>query len=377
MHTTPHLFAPTTLAGLTLPNRIVIAPMCQYSAIEGSATDWHMAHLGQLMMSGAGLLILEATAVSAIGRITPGCLGLYNDANASALEPIMAGLRKISHMPIGMQLAHAGRKASSGRPWEGGKLVAEAAGGWHPVAPSATPITPDERAPIELSKEGIKAVIQEFVSAAKRADALGIDCIELHGAHGYLGHQFLSPVANQRTDEYGGSLENRMRFLLEQFRAVREVWPESKPLGVRLSSTDWLHEEAFPSWDLEQTLVLGAALKDLGVDFLHLSSGGISPKQKIAVGPGYQVSFAERIKREVGVPTIAVGMITEAQQANQIIETRQADMVALARGFLYNPRWAWHAAAELGASIEAPRQYWRSQPAAHKMLFGQTSFGQR
>jgi 2,4-dienoyl-CoA reductase-like NADH-dependent reductase (Old Yellow Enzyme family) len=377
MTTSSHLFSPLAIGGLTLANRIIIAPMCQYSAIDGSATDWHRAHLGQLMMAGAGMLILEATAVSAVGRITPGCLGLYSDANAAALQKVMAGLRNISAMPIGIQLAHAGRKASSGRPWEGGQLVPLEAGGWHPVAPSATPITTSEGAPQALSLAGIKDVIDDFVQAAQRADALGLDCIELHGAHGYLGHQFLSPVANQRTDAYGGSLENRMRFMLEQFAAVRKVWPERKPLGVRLSATDWLQEESSPSWDLEQTLVLCEALKKLGASYLHLSSGGISPKQKIAIGPGYQVGFAERVRREIGVPTIAVGLISEPQHANDIICTGQADMVALARGFLYNPRWAWHAAAALGASIEAPKQYWRSQPAAHKQLFGQTTFGQR
>ena len=326
------LFSPIKLRGLTLKNRVVVSPMCQYSAEDGVPTDWHFTHINNLSLSGAAMFCIEATHVEAIGRITPGCLGLYSDAAEAALKQILTSVRKHSSTAVAMQLAHAGRKASSARPWDGGQLIPQDQGGWQTVAPS-----------------------------------------ELHGAHGYLLHQFLSPISNRRTDEYGGSLENRMRFPLEVYDAVRAVFPHDKPVGMRVSSTDWVEG----GWDLAQTIAFANALKARGVDWIDASSGGVSPLQKIALGPGYQVQFAEAIKRETGLPTIAVGLITEPKQAEDIVASGKADMVALARGLLYDPRWAWHAAAELGGEVEAPPQYWRSQPSTQKALFGKTTFGAR
>jgi 2,4-dienoyl-CoA reductase-like NADH-dependent reductase (Old Yellow Enzyme family) len=367
------LFSPLALRDLQLANRIVVSPMCQYSAEQGRATDWHMLHLGHLALSGAGLLCIEATAVEPEGRITPGDLGLWDDQTQAALARVLKAIRAYAPIPVAMQLAHAGRKGSSHVPWDGGQLISVADGGWLPSAPSALAHKPGETAPLALDNAGLNRVREAFVAAARRADQLGIDALELHMAHGYLLHQFLSPLANQRTDEYGGSLQNRMRLPLEIFAAVRKVFPAGKPVGVRVSATDWVPG----GWDPEQTVALGLALKKLGCDWLDVSSGGVSPQQKITLGPGYQVPFAERIKREVGLPTVAVGLITEAAQAEQILADGQADMIALARAMLYDPRWPWHAAAELGASVQAPHQYWRSQPHELKALFGDISFGQR
>jgi 2,4-dienoyl-CoA reductase-like NADH-dependent reductase (Old Yellow Enzyme family) len=367
------LFTPLQVGALTLPNRIVIAPMCQYSADDGNMTDWHMIHLGQLALSGAGLLIIEATAVEAIGRITPQDVGLYNDDNQAAMARVLKALRQHSRMPIAIQLGHAGRKASSHVPWEGGQALAAADGAWQTAGPSALPHGADEPAPLALDADGLARVKAAFVQAAKRSQALGIDAIELHGAHGYLLHQFLSPISNKRTDEYGGSLDNRMRFPLEVYDAVRAVFPHDKPVGMRVSSTDWVEG----GWDLAQTIAFANALKARGVDWIDASSGGVSPLQKIALGPGYQVQFADSIKRETGLPTIAVGLITEPKQAEEIVASGKADMVALARGMLYDPRWGWHAAAEIGGEVEAPPQYWRSQPSTQKALFGKTMFGAR
>jgi NADPH2 dehydrogenase len=367
------LFSPIKLRGLTLKNRIMVSPMCQYSAEDGVANDWHFTHINNLALSGAAMFCIEATHVEAIGRITPGCLGLYSDACEAALVPILASVRKHSTAVVAMQLAHAGRKASSARPWEGGQLIAPDKGGWRPVGPSALPHKDDEAAPIALDAAGLRRIRDAFVDSAKRAARLGIDAIEVHGAHGYLLHQFLSPIANQRSDEYGGSLENRMRFPLEVFDAVRAAFPHDRPVGVRVSSTDWVEG----GWDLAQTIEFARALKARGVDWIDASSGGVSPKQKIALGPGYQVPFAEAIRRETGIVTMAVGLITEAKQAEDIVASGKADMVALARAMMYDPRWGWHAAAELGATVDAPPQYWRSQPASQKELFGRTTFGAR
>jgi len=367
------LFSPIELRGLTLKNRIVVSPMCQYSAEDGVATDWHFTHVNNLSLSGASMFCIEATHVEAIGRITPGCLGLYSDACEAALQPILASVRKHCSTAIAMQLAHAGRKASSARPWDGGQLIPIEQGGWQTVAPSAVPHKEGEAAPLALDAAGLKRIREAFVDSAKRAARLGIDAIELHGAHGYLMHQFLSPISNKRTDEYGGSLESRMRFPLEVFDAVRAAFPHDKPVGMRVSSTDWVEG----GWDLSQTIAFAKALKARGVDWIDASSGGVSPLQKIPLGPGYQVQFAEAIRRETGLPTIAVGLITEARQAEEIVASGKADMVALARGMLYDPRWAWHAAAELGGEVEAPPQYWRSQPSTQKALFGKTTFGAR
>lgn len=370
-----NLFDAITFRKLTLPNRVIVSPMCQYSARDGNATPWHMAHLGSLALGGAGLLCLEATAIAAEGRITPGCLGLWNDDNEQALSRVVQTLRGASPIKLAIQLSHAGRKASSAPPWEGGQLLDAKHGGWVPLSPSALPHKPDEPAPRAMSIAELEAVKRGFVNAAERAVRLGFDAIELHGAHGYLLHQFLSPVANQRTDQYGGHLDNRMRFPLEVFEAVRAAVPDDMPVGVRVSATDWLDDE--PAWDLDQTVAFGRALKARGVDWLDVSSGGVSPRQKIPVGPGYQVSFAEALKREVDIPVIAVGMITEPRQAQTILSSGQADLVALGRGFLYDPRWVWHAAAELGAHIEGPAQYWRSLPSGTHRVFGDTPFGQR
>ncbi|WP_419343789.1 NADH:flavin oxidoreductase/NADH oxidase [Achromobacter sp. PD1] len=367
------LFSPTSIGQLELANRIVIAPMCEYSAEDGLATDWHMIHLGHLALSGAALLFVEATAVEPDGRITPGDLGLWSDETEAAIGRVVAAIRRYAPIKLGIQLGHAGRKASSEAPWNGGQLVPPESGGWQGWAPSAVPHNASEPPPHALDAAGLARVRDAFVASARRAVRLGFDAIELHAAHGYLLHQFLSPLSNRRDDAYGGSLENRMRFPLEVFQALREAIPPSVTLGVRVSATDWVEG----GWDLEQTLVLAQALKERGCEFIDVSSGGVSSQQKIPVGPNYQVPFADEIKRKVGMPTITVGLITEAQQAEDILQGGQADMVALARGMLYDPRWPWHAAAQLGGQVSAPRQYWRSQPREQKALFGKTRFGQR
>ncbi len=370
---TAALFTPFALAGLELENRIIIAPMCQYSAQEGSATHWHLIHLGQLALSGAALLIIEATAVEAEGRITPGDLGLYSDANEAALAQTIAAVREYSPMPLAIQLAHAGRKASSWRPWEGGQQIPMAEGGWLTSAPSGLPMYPQEEAPLALDAAGLVRVREAFVASARRAMRIGFDAVELHAAHGYLLHEFLSPLSNHREDAYGGNLENRLRFPLEVFDAVRAVVPPGKPVGVRVSATDW----ALGGWDIEQTVAFAHALKARGGDFIHVSSGGLTPAQSIPLGPNYQVPFAAQIKQETGLPTMAVGLITKPRQAEEIIASGQADLVSLARAMLYDPRWPWHAAAELGAQVRAPQQYWRSQPREVKALFGDAKIGQR
>ena len=365
------LFSPYSLGPLELSNRITIAPMCQYSAVDGRATDWHMIHLGSLALSGAALITLEATAVVPEGRISPNDLGLWSDAHADALAPILAAMRRHSPIKIGIQLSHAGRKASTNVPWEGGAQIApDAANGWQTEGPSAVPHTEGDAAPLALDAAGLERVKEGFVAAARRAHALGFDAIELHGAHGYLLHQFLSPLANHRTDAYGGSLENRMRYPLEVFAAVRAAVP-SMTLGMRISATDWVDG----GWDLEQSVRLAQELERIGCDFIHVSSGGLSTAQKIPVEPGYQIGFAERIKRDTGLPTIGVGLITEARHAEAILQAGQADVIALARAMLYDPRWPWHAAAELGAQVSAPPQYWRSQPHEFKTLFDTTRPG--
>ena len=368
------LFSPIKLGPLELANRIAIAPMCQYSADEGLPTDWHMIHLGHLALSGAGLLIIEATAVTPEGRISPEDLGLWSDEHAAALEPIVNAMRKHSPIKIAIQLGHAGRKASSEVPWQGGaNIPPDHQRGWQTVAPSAIPHAQGETVPQALDAEGLQRVKEGFVASARRADALGLDAIEIHGAHGYLLHQFLSPLSNRRTDDYGGSLENRMRLPLEVFDAIRAAVSPEMVVGMRISATDWVEG----GWDLGQSLALSEALEQRGCQFIHVSSGGLSPLQKIPVGPGYQIEFAARIKQETSMPVIGVGLITEAKQAETIVQTGQADMVALARAMLYDPRWPWHAAAELGASVSAPPQYWRSQPHEYKNLFGDTRLGQR
>lgn len=359
------LFSPFNLGSLRLKNRIVIAPMCQYSAINGEATDWHVIHLGHLALSGTGLLTLEATAVLPEGRISPADLGLWSDQTEAALAKVLESVRHYSSMPIAIQLAHAGRKASTAVPWEGGQQVGSENGGWNTVAPSALPFNEKERSPEALDRDGMQRIIEAFVASAVRAERLGINAIEIHAAHGYLLHEFLSPLSNQRTDEYGGSLENRMRFPLEVFDAVRAALPSHFPVGIRISGTDWVDG----GWDQQQSIALSLALKERDCAFIHVSSGGLSPQQQIPLGPNYQVPLANAIREASGLTTIAVGLITEPEQAEAILANGQADLVALARGILYNPRWPWHAAAKLGASVEAPPQYWRSQPRGLNDLF--------
>lgn len=361
------LFTPIRLGKLTLENRIAIAPMCQYSADHGKATAWHRIHLGHLALSGAGLLIIEAAAVEAAGRITPQDLGLWNEETEQALGEVLSDVRSYSSMPVGIQLAHAGRKASTDAPWRGGGFLQPEEGGWQTSAPSAVPFNETDGTPSALSKARIEEIKQSFVDSAIRADRLNLDLIEVHAAHGYLLHQFLSPLSNQREDEYGGSLENRMRLTLEIFREVRRVFPADKPVGVRISATDWVEG----GWDLQQSVALSKALAAEGCAYIHVSSGGLSPAQKISVGPNYQVPFAAAIKEVVDIPVIAVGMITEPEQAEAVLTNQQADMVALARGMLYDPRWPWHAAAKLGAKVQAPEQYWRCEPHEVKGLFKQ------
>ena len=364
----PALFSPFPLRGLTLRNRVIVSPMCQYSSVDGRATPWHVVHLGSLALSGAGMLCTEATGVEADGRISPADLGLYDDATEAALQPVLAVIRAHSKVPVAIQLAHAGRKASTQLPWQGGAQIPVGQGGWRTHAPSALTQRPGEEPPLPLDAAGLARVRDAFVDATRRAARLGIDALELHAAHGYLLHQFLSPLANQRGDAYGGSLANRMRFPLEVFEAVRAAFPADRPVGVRVSATDWMDH----GWDLEQTIALARELAARGADWIDVSSGGISPAQNIVLGPGYQVPFAEAVKRATGLPTMAVGLITTPAQAEDIVASGKADLVALARAMLYDPHWPWHAAAELGATVDAPPQYWRSAPAGHGGLFGDT-----
>jgi 2,4-dienoyl-CoA reductase-like NADH-dependent reductase (Old Yellow Enzyme family) len=356
------LFTPFRMRDLELPNRIVVSPMCQYAAEDGSATDWHLMHLGQFAMGAAGLVITEATHVSAIGRITSHCLGMYGDENEKTVARVVAFCRKYGVAKLGIQLAHAGRKASTVPPSQGGKPLAAGQGAWETVAPSALPYAPGWHVPRALDNEGMKEVKQQFVDAARRAARIGFDLAELHAAHGYLLHQFLSPISNQRTDEYGGPLANRMRFPLEVFEAVRAAWPGERPLGVRVSATDWVEG----GWTPEETVVFAGALKARGCDFLDVSSGALDPRQQIPFAPGYNVPFAEKIRRETGMATMAVGLITQPGQAEAIIAGGKADLIAIARGAMDDPHWAWHAARELGAETAYAPQYQRCTPAVWK-----------
>jgi 2,4-dienoyl-CoA reductase-like NADH-dependent reductase (Old Yellow Enzyme family) len=360
------LFTPYLVGSLQMHNRIIIAPMCQYSADEGRATDWHVIHLGNLALSGAGLLIIEATAVSPEGRISPDDLGLWSDETEAALDRVLTIVRRHSDMPIAIQLAHAGRKASTRVPWEGGRQVRpDESRGWQTVAPSPLPFAEGEVPPIELNLNGIAAIRDAFSRAAHRAARLGLDAAQIHAAHGYLLHQFLSPLSNRRGDAYGGSLENRMRFPLEVFDAVRAAFPADRPVSVRVSGTDW----AEGGWDIGQTVAFARALEARGCSAIHVSSGGLTPAQRIPVGPGYQVPLARAVKAATTLPTIAVGLITSYDHAEAIVGTGDADMIAVARTILYDPRWPWHAAAHLGATVKAPKQYLRSQPRRYRDLF--------
>jgi 2,4-dienoyl-CoA reductase-like NADH-dependent reductase (Old Yellow Enzyme family) len=361
------LFTPLQVGHLKLANRIVIAPMCQYSAVDGCMTDWHLIHLGHLALSGAALLTIEATAVVPEGRITYGDVGLYSDECEAAMARVLESVRRWSDMPIAIQLAHAGRKASTEVPWKGGAQIppTNAPKGWQTVAPSPVPFAPGENAPTALNEDGLAQVREGFVQAARRAARLGLDAVQLHGAHGYLLHQFLSPLSNQRDDNYGGSLENRMRLPLEVFDAVRAAFPAERPVTFRVSGTDW----AEGGWDIEQTVAFAEALEARGCSAIHVSGGGLTPAQQIPVGPSYQVPLARKVKQATKMPVIAVGLITDYEQAEAIVGTGDADLIALARAVLYDPRWPWHAAAHFGARVKAPNQYLRSQPRQFPDLF--------
>lgn len=361
-----NLFSPITLNGLGLPNRIVIPPMDQYSAVDGFATEWHSMHYANLACSGAGLLVVEATAVEDVGRISPQDLGLWSDAHEESHRSLIQFIRKASVTSVGLQLGHAGRKASSARPWDGRAPLTPDEGGWNVCAPSALAydsVSPEPRA---LTVDEIQELVKKFADAALRARRAGYDLIEIHAAHGYLLHQFLSPLSNSRTDQYGGDLQARMRFPLEVFTAIRMVLPEEMPVGIRVSGSDF----AEGGWDVEECVLFAQELKKRGCSFIHVSGGGLTPEQKISLAPGYQVSMAARIKAATSMPTITVGLITEAELADGIVVSGQADMVAIGRGMLYNPRWPWHAAAKLGATIaDIPRQYLRCEPRTARGLF--------
>jgi len=351
-----HLFSPLTLRSATLRNRIVVSPMCQYSAEAGRANEWHLVHLGARAVGGAGLVLFEATAVEDRGRISAADLGLWEDAQ---IEPLARIVRFVHAQgaSAGIQLAHAGRKGSTAPPWDGGGPVASAQGGWVPVAPSAIPFAPGSPVPAALDADGLRAVVRSFANAAGRARAAGFRAIELHAAHGYLLHQFLSPLSNHRDDGYGGSFDNRTRLVREVTAAVRAAWPEDLPLLVRISATDW----APGGWDLDQSVELARALRALGVDLVDVSSGGLVPGVLIPAGPGYQSGFAERIRREAGIATGAVGMIGSPEQADHVIRSGQADLVLLARELLRDPHFPLRAARELGHEGPWPRQYARAK----------------
>ena len=352
----PHLFQPLTLRSVTLRNRIGVSPMCQYSAADGVANDWHYVHLGSRAVGGAGLVIVEATAVAPEGRITPGCLGLWGEQHIEPLARI-AGFVKSHGALAGIQIAHAGRKASAGLPWNGGAHLSEAQGGWETIAPSAIPFGDTlTKVPRAMTEADIQRVQNDFVAAAKRALTAGFEFLELHAAHGYLFNEFLSPLANRRTDQYGGSFDNRVRLLLDTTRAVRKIWPDNLPLAARISAIDWMPG----GWQIEDSIALAKLLRAGGVDLMDCSSGGVVPDAKIEVKPGYQVPFAEKIRHGADIATAAVGFITEPQQADDIIRTGRADVVLLARQMLVDPYWPAHAARTLGHKLTPPNQYARA-----------------
>lgn len=358
MEKTPSLFEPLSLGGLTLANRIAVSPMCQYSAENGAANDWHLQHLGSLSLSGTGLVIVEQTAVEPTGRITHGCLGLYSDANEAALARVVGFCRRAGSTALGIQLAHSGRKGSAKLPWEGGGPLPPEAGAWTTAAPSGIPFDTRWPSPQALDEAGLGRIRDAHAEAARRADRLGFDLVELLGAHGFLLHSFLSSITNQRIDCYGGGLTNRMRYPLEVAAAIREVWPRRKALGMRITGTDWV-DGGITS---DEAGIFAGKLSDIGFDYVCVSSGGISPAARPAVAPGYQVPLAAAVKKTSGIPVQAVGMIVDPHQAEAIVADGLADCVALARGFLDNPRWTWHAAAVLGADVVYPPQYLRARP---------------
>lgn len=378
-----HLFTPLDLSSPSGPvhlvNRIVVAPMCQYAAVDGHPNDWHLMHWANLLNSGAAMFTVEATAVTPDGRITPKCLGLWDEAHADSFASHLSRARALApRVPVCLQLAHAGRKASSAVPWEGGQLLpigqgsdASSGSGWETWGPSPVPHLSRERSPREIGAQQIQSIIQAFQQSAVYAGRIGFEAVELHAAHGYLLHQFLSPISNHRVDQYGGTFENRIRLLLEVFKAVREVYKGA--LGVRISASDWVDG----GWTPGETADLSLILKNAGADFVHISSGGVAEQQKIAVGPHYQVPFAKLAKERSGLTTTAVGLITDPQRADEIIKNGEADLVALARAFLYKPRWGWEAAAALNAKVPAVAQYWRCLPKEAQHIFDITGMGMR
>ncbi|MBF6570132.1 MAG: NADH:flavin oxidoreductase/NADH oxidase [Candidatus Binataceae bacterium] len=355
---TSALFSPITFRGVTLSNRIVVAPMCQYSARDGCMNEWHLMHLGQFSVSGAALVMTEMTDVEPEGRIGPYCVGLYSDRCEAAMRKVVDFCRRHGRSKLGVQLAHAGRKGSVLPPWEGRRVLKPEEGGWRPVAPSPIGVFEDHPPPRELSQGDLESLKRKFVEAVRRADRIGFDLVELHAAHGYLVHQFLSPISNRRPDEYGGSSENRMRFPLELFHAMRAAWPADKPMSVKLSAVDW----GRGGWTLPEAVEFCSRLRDLGCDYVVVSTGGIVWTETMPTAPGFQVPFAQEIRLKARIPVVAVGLITDPEQAEAIVASGQADMVSLARGMLWDPRWAWHAAEALGADLSLPNQYSRARP---------------
>ena len=353
------LFSPIRIGPLDLPNRVVIAPMCQYSAIHGDANDWHLVHLGTMSMSGASLVVLEATAVEERGRITHGCLGLYGDENEAALTRVLGFCRKHGSAKFGIQLAHAGRKASSQVPWDGGRALPPDGDPWETVSASAVPFADDWHVPVAATQADLDAIVEAFATATGRAARLGLDLVEVHAAHGYLLHQFLSPISNRRTDQYGGSLENRMRFPLRVFEAVKAAAPDTMAVGARITGSDWMEGGI----TVEEAVAFARELKARGCDYVDVTSGGISLGAKITLGPGYQVPFAAAVREGSGLPVWSVGLIVTPEQAEAIVQNGEADMVALARTALDDPHWAWNAAQVLGGDVVRPVQYARSAPA--------------
>ena len=351
---TPALFTPLDLGGITLPNRIVVSPMCQYSADDGCMNDWHFVHLGHLAYGGAGLLMVEATHVTREGRITHGCTGLYSDHNEASILRAIEQVRRVSKNPVGIQIGHAGRKASTQVPWEGREALSPTQSPWQTVAPSAIAHAPGWHVPRELSVSEIRDLVAAFVSSAERAKRIGFDVLEMHSAHGYLLHQFLSPLSNQRQDAYG---KQRSKFPLEVAHALRDVWPKERALGARISANDWAPGGLGP----DDAVAYARELQRLGFDYVCVSSGAIAPAAQIPVTPGYQVPFAHLVKQKVPIKVRAVGMIADAQQAQDIIASGKADMVAMARAFLDDPRWVWHAAERFGVKLDYPPQYARSR----------------
>jgi 2,4-dienoyl-CoA reductase-like NADH-dependent reductase (Old Yellow Enzyme family) len=354
------LFSPLAIGRMELTNRITIAPMCEYSAHEGSMTDWHVQHLGNLSLSGAAMLVIEATGIVPQGRITPWCTGLYSDENERAMKRVVDFVRTISPIRIGLQLNHAGRKASAQRPWEGRGALGSHEGAWTTVAPSAIALAKEWPTPEALDRDAMRSLTSAYAAAARRAARVGVDFLEMHSTHGYLLSEFLSPLSNRRDDEYGGRLENRMRFPLEVFGALREAWPAEKPIGAKISGTDF----APGGWTVEDAVVYARELKSRGCDYVTVSGGGVVLDAKVPTGPGYQVPYAERVRRETGITTGSVGLISSPHYAEEIVASGKADFVSLARGMLFDPRWPWHAALALGADIKYPPQYERCHPKA-------------